>query len=916
MRGRGGRPAGGSPAAPGPVTVEPSRAQATVPPPGSHGDDAARVARALGLAVSDVLDLATSLNPVAPRLDRIVASALSELHRYPDPQAATELLAAAIGVSAEQVLLTNGGAEAIALVASEHGPGEVVEPEFSLYRRHLPTVAKGAPRWRSNPHNPSGSLAGPSEAAAVWDEAFYPLATGSWTRGDVATGATVLGSLTKLFACPGLRLGYVLGDPSLLARLAERQPRWSVNGLACAALPKMLDLADLHAWQRLVAGLREDLRAVLATAGLEAEPSDANFVLVREAAGLRDRLAREGIVVRDCTSFGLPGAVRIAVPGSEGLERLERALARVTGASMEGSSRLSPQSARLPQMMAARSVEPDIAPREDMAKGGGQGRVHRRAPSGPLTGALHVCGTASDAGKSLIVTGLCRLLARDGVRVAPFKAQNMSLNSFATAAGHEIGRAQAIQALAAGIAPEVAMNPILLKPTSERRSQVVVAGRPVAELDAAEYQATKRHRYWPTVLRSLGELRERFDVVICEGAGSPAEINLLDGDLVNLALAEAASIPAILVGDIERGGVFAALFGTVELLPARLRCLVGGYVINKFRGDPSLLRSGIEELEVRTGIPLVGVVPYTEGIFIDAEDSLGLESVLRHSAAHDRPAGAGAALEVAVVKLPHLSNFTDLDALALEAGVTLRLVASPDELGDPDLIVLPGSKATVDDLDWLRRSGLASRICEESRRHGGPGVLGICAGYQMLGEEIFDEVESRRGRVVGLGLLPVETTFLGEKLTRPRTGRALGTEVAGYEIRQGRPVRRDGPPGSLGWVAMPPPDAAPLAGTPGGDSGSKASSFLLLEDGFGTEEEGVMSKDGRLYGTNLHGLFDSDQFRAAFLGKVARRRGKSFVARASFAGARAEQIDRVADLVEEHVDMSAVRRLIAAAGAQ
>jgi adenosylcobyric acid synthase len=867
--------------------ISPSAA-AAIPPPGPHGDDAGRVARALGLDVSRVLDLATSLNPVAPPIDRIAATVLSELRRYPDPQAATALLASAIGTPAEHVLLTNGGAEAIALVAAELGAGDVEEPEFSLYRRHLPTIAEGAPRWRSNPHNPSGRLAAPTDSAAVWDEAFFPLATGSWTRGDTATGAVVVGSLTKLFSCPGLRLGYVLGDPCLISRLANRQPCWSVNGVACAVMESLLELADLGAWQKLVADLRDDLRAVLANHGFDTEHSDANFVLVRRAPGLRDRLAREAIVVRDCASFGLPDAVRIAVPASGGLERLELALAGIEG-GMAGVPRRSDAEAQVRREQSAARLPHSV-----------RAAVRR----GPLIGALHVCGTSSDAGKSVMVTALCRLLAREGVRVAPFKAQNMSLNSFATASGHEIGRAQAVQAMAAGIEPDVTMNPILLKPTSERRSQVVVNGRPVAEVDAAEYQATKRDRYWPTVLRSLDQLRARFDVVICEGAGSPAEINLLEGDLVNLALAEAASIPAVLVGDIDRGGVFASLFGTVELLPASLRRLVGGHVINKFRGDPTLLRSGIDELEDRTGIPVIGVVPYAEGLFMDAEDSRGLAGVFGHSAAHDRQLGRGAAaLDVAAVRLPHLSNFTDLDALALEEEVSLRLVTSPDDLGDPDLVILPGSKATVDDLDWLRRTGLGDRLCADARRPDGPSVLAICAGFQMLGEEIADDVESRRGRVPGLGLIPVATTFTEEKLTRRRSGSALGTGVSGYEIRQGRPaVLRNG---------SSPAGGAP-AQAPGQAGDSAASSFAVLDDSFGIEDEGFSSGDGRIVGTNLHGLLDSDEFRRVFLGRVAERRRKTFVGGASFAVARAQQIDRLADLFEEHLDMIAIRRLVAA----
>ncbi len=496
-----------------------------------------------------------------------------------------------------------------------------------------------------------------------------------------------------------------------------------------------------------------------------------------------------------------------------------------------------------------------------------------------MRGGLMVCGTASDVGKSHVVTGLCRLLARSGVKVAPFKAQNMALNSFVTPSGHEIGRAQGVQALAAGVEPEVAMNPILLKPTGERTSQVVVLGRPLSHLTAAEYHDHKP-RLLATVLDCLGDLRSRFDVVIAEGAGNPAEINLLEHDIVNLRVAAEAGLPALVVGDIDRGGVFASLYGTVELLPAALRARVKGFVVNKFRGDPALLGAGLDELERHCGVPTLGVLPWVHDVALDAEDSLALTG--RRPQAGRRPVAD--ALDVAVVMLPRISNFTDLDALAIEPGLGVRYVSDGASLGDPDLVVLPGTKATVADLEWLRGRGL-DRAIDGARRHG-TVVLGICGGYQMLGVRIVDEVESGRGRVEGLGWLEVETVFGPEKLTRQRRGRALGQRVSGYEIHHGITSRN----GAQAWAR--------------------------LDDVYGDEAEGAggIAGDGAgggVVGTNLHGLFEEDGFRGAFLATVGRRRGKSFVpAGVSFGAARDAQFDRLADLLEAHLDIGAVARII------
>jgi len=488
---------------------------------------------------------------------------------------------------------------------------------------------------------------------------------------------------------------------------------------------------------------------------------------------------------------------------------------------------------------------------------------------------LMVCGTGSDCGKSTIVAGLCRVLARRGLRVAPFKAQNMALNSAVTASGHEIGRAQAAQAAAAGVEAEVAMNPILLKPTGHRTSQVVVNGRPWAVLDASSYQRAKAE-LWPVVAGALGDLRARFDVVICEGAGSPAEINLLDADIVNLRVARHAGFPALLVGDIDRGGVFAALHGTVDLLPPDLRALVAGFVINKFRGDPALLSPGLQQLEQRTKVPTLGVLPWLDGPVLDAEDSLTLAGLVGDGAgpglAGGGPAGFGGEvgqgrLDVAVVRFPRISNYTDVDPLRLEPGVEVRFVGWAADLGRPHLVILPGTKSTVADLAWLRRSGLAARIAEHVEG-GRTTVLGVCGGCQMLGKVVRDGhgVEAQPpGEFEGLGMLGHATTFEPAKTTRAVVARLWGEEVRGYEIHHGR-----------------------------------------------IDPAEVWYDNGAVVGTPLHGLLDADGFRRAFLAAVAARAGLDWDPGppVSFAAARDARHDLVADAIEANLAVDAVLDLI------
>jgi adenosylcobyric acid synthase len=488
-----------------------------------------------------------------------------------------------------------------------------------------------------------------------------------------------------------------------------------------------------------------------------------------------------------------------------------------------------------------------------------------------LRGGLMVCGTTSDAGKSFVVAGLCRLLARHGVRVAPFKAQNMANNAAVTSDGAEIGHAQWVQAVAAGVPPISAMNPVLLKPTSERTSQVVVRGRVLGEMTAREYHEAKPSLR-AVVLEALDELRAAYDVVICEGAGSPAEINLLDHDLVNLGLADEADLPAIVVGDIDRGGVFAALYGTVALLPDRLRSRVAGFVVNRLRGDPSLLGDACAELERRCDVPTLGVLPNLPGVAFDAEDSLALD--------HADAWSPDPVLDVVALRWPLIANAGDLDPLRLEPGVHVRWVRSVAELGRPDLVVLPGSKSTRSDLAWFRSSGLAATL----DRLGTP-LVGVCAGLQMCGGSLDDPrgVEGPAGRDVGLGWLPVASDFYGDKVLDRPTGTVVdgpgaGAQVAGYRIHHGR-VR--------------PTDRHLLP-------------WLVADDGsiLGWHQD-------RICGTTLHGLFENDEFRSGILTWAAALAGKPWSpSGVSFPAARLARLDTIADALESHLDLPRLTSLI------
>jgi adenosylcobyric acid synthase len=493
-----------------------------------------------------------------------------------------------------------------------------------------------------------------------------------------------------------------------------------------------------------------------------------------------------------------------------------------------------------------------------------------------------VQGTASHVGKSVLVAGLCRLFRQDGVRVAPFKAQNMALNSFATPDGREIGRAQAAQAEAAGVAPTADMNPILLKPEGASRSQVVVAGRVYGSLSAREYDQQKEE-LWPTVEASLHRLLAEYDLVLIEGAGSPVEMNLRAHDIVNMRVAQAADAPVLLVADIDRGGVFAALVGTMALLEAEERARVAGFVVNKFRGDPTLFAPGVEFLEQRLERPVLGVVPWIDALGIAEEDSLGLPT----AHAGPKPSNDAAQLvDIAVVRLPHIANFDDFDPLAAHPAVRLRYVARREDFGAPDLVILPGSKTTRSDLEFMRQRGLDACILAHARSGG--AVLGICGGYQMLGQRIEDPdgLDGAPGTSSGLGLLAAATRFAREKATVQVRGRvvatgdplaaAQGATITAYEIHMGQTLADEGP------------------------------LFAISRDDGRTEPEGAVSRDGHVLGTYLHGLFRNSALLEAVVGSLAAHKGVT----AATTPPRPDPYDHFADVLRSSLIIDRLRALV------
>jgi len=503
---------------------------------------------------------------------------------------------------------------------------------------------------------------------------------------------------------------------------------------------------------------------------------------------------------------------------------------------------------------------------------------------------IMIQGTASHAGKSVLAAALCRIFQQDGYKVAPFKSQNMALNSYVTADGGEMGRAQVVQAEAAGIPPHVDMNPVLLKPTGNASSQVVVLGKPLGNYTAHNYHNELTVKLWGEVVQALSRLRQNYDIVVIEGAGSPAEINLQSTEIVNMRVAREAGAPVLLVADIDRGGAMASVVGTLELLDPVDRARVKGVVINKFRGDVSLFQPAIDFLERKTGVPVCGVVPYMERLRIQDEDSVVIDEKIYRV---DDKAGP---VEVAVMRIPRISNFTDFDLLENEPDVSLRYVTNKSELGQPDLVIIPGSKNTIEDLIFLKKKGLAGEIVRLAK--SGVPVVGICGGFQMLGNELHDpdSTESSIEHISGLGLLDIKTTFNREKITNQVRAVVAGQgeflagfrgQLAGYEIHMGQSELGDG---------------------------TKAA--FIIQNRSGREmhvPDGAEGNGGTVWGTYIHGIFDNDAFRRHLINVLRRRKGlkeEVEVPVTKIADIKETEYNRLADMVRRSLNMELIYKLL------
>jgi cobyric acid synthase CobQ/L-threonine-O-3-phosphate decarboxylase len=883
-----------------------------------HGGNLRELALRAGMDRDALLDFSASINPLGPpeRLRAVLARAMDRLAHYPDPDAAelVRAIARRHAVADEQVVVGNGSSEILAALtrACEYDRALIPVPTYLEYAeavaaagrpvQFFPTENAGDfvldwPRLESElragdlvilgqPNNPTGRLLDNDVLCAVAarhlqvtfavDEAFADFVDGYRSLiGRSAANLIVIRSMTKFYAVPGLRLGYAAATPEMAARIRRQVPPWSVGVLAQEAGPWLLAAADyFQETVALVSRERRSLAQRLAgLAGLTVYPGEANFLLVRidrgglDAPALAESLLQRGIAIR---TFGPSEHLdrrffRVAVRTARENDILVEAVAAVLAGRhperSEGSGVGSAEILRRPM--------PRIGARQD-DRCESPAVISRRRP------ALMIQGTTSNAGKSVLTAALCRILFQDGVHVAPFKAQNMSLNSFVTRDGCEMGRAQVVQAQACRLEPDVRMNPVLLKPNSDTGCQVIVRGLPVGNMTVGQYVAYKPQAF-SAARECYDSLAAEFDAVVLEGAGSPGEVNLKAHDIVNMRMAEHAGAPVLIVGDIDRGGVFAAFVGTMEVLAEWERRLVAGWIVNRFRGDAALLGPALDYTLLHTGRPVLGVVRELPALDLPQEDSVEFKSGALDAAA---TGAADPGIEIAVVDLPHIANFTDFDALRVESDVRIRVIRSVADLNGPDAVVIPGSKSTLDDLAYLRRSGLAARI-EDMARRGTAEVVGICGGFQMLGREIHDPlgIESQAEPCRGLRLLDVRTTMAAEKtlVRASATHVPSGLDVVGYEIHHGQ-TSIDG-----------------------------ATPWIRRSDG---RIVGAAAPGGAVWGTYLHGLFDADGFRRWFIDRLRGRRGLRPVGRVVARYDIEATLDRLADEVRKSIAMDRVYRLM------
>jgi cobyric acid synthase CobQ/L-threonine-O-3-phosphate decarboxylase len=856
----------------------------TIAPIGKHehGGNIYKIKRDNLSRRRDVMDFSANINPLGPPgwLRSHLNRNLELVGHYPDPECfeLRRTISQTYQVSEKCIVPANGTTELLHFLPYILDKREVIVPVPS-YIDYITVFQKNGFQVKTlvlseedgyqitaeilephihgneivifgNPANPSGTFLADHQISQlarrhqdtlfIIDEAFHEFVSPFNTVGETADNIITLNSLTKFYATPGLRIGFGLLPADYAKKIKTILPQWSVNTLAQSSAVKFLVDNDYCEASRLACTqLRENLKDELdALTRLVVFPSQANYFLVKLQGGmsadtLYSKLLKSHIIIRRCGNYlGLDNSYfRVAVRTERENSLLVHALTRALGSQRKTITK----SARLAQP-------------------------------------LMFQGTSSNAGKSILSAAFCRILLQDGFNVAPFKAQNMSLNSHVTHTGGEMGRAQVVQAMAAKVDPDCRMNPILLKPNSHTGSQVIVNGKPVANMEVKQYHQYKE-RAWEAVQKSYDQLSAEFDIIVLEGAGSPGEINLKRHDIVNMKMARYASAPVLIVGDIDRGGVYASMAGIMDVLEEWERTLIAGFVVNKFRGDESLLKEAHQFIFEHTGREVFAVVPYVTDISIPEEDSVSLRE-----GRYDSGTKTPDQVDIVVIDLPHISNFTDIDPLYHEPDVNIRFVKNGIDLGEPDAVIIPGSKNVGGDLKTIKERGFfeaLSRLADQ-----GCVIVGICGGYQMLGRKMSDphKIETDNESMQGIGLLDIETVLHPEKTLRKREGTHIRSDLTifGYEIHHGI---------TDAWL----------------------NPVLRFKNG---ETCGSQSLNGSIWGAYLHGIFDDDLFRRWFIDDLRQRKNLPKKAQVLAPYDLEKSLDELADVVRSCFDMKRIYRLL------
>ncbi len=821
-----------------------------------HGGNLHKLADLAECPAEEILDFSVNLNPCGspPGLFAVYARAFDEIAPYPEPYAESLCRAAGKywGIEPDKFVFGNGSTELISLIPQVWGVKRAVllspcylEYEAACRRAGLETIFFDLPEDLrlnpadlssvlqdddlviiGNPNNPTGYCIDLREFIQshprqrfVIDEAFADFCDITLLRGELPGNLIVIRSMTKFYAMAGLRLGYAVGQ---VQKIREALPPWSVSAPAAAVARYIFQMEPDFAKtsRRETRKLREQLTLELQGLGFRVFQSSANYLLVKSRdPELPEKLLKHHhIAVRRCSNY----------------RNLNNHYFRVAVRSTKDNARL----------ISALSGSPAVI-------------IKRKRP------ALMLQGTCSNAGKSILTAAFCRIMLQDGIQVAPFKAQNMALNSFVTADGGEMGRAQAVQAEACRLDPETRMNPILLKPNSDLGSQVIVRGKPIGNMRVREYYANKP-KLWETVKQTYDSLSDDFQAIVLEGAGSPGEVNLKHSDIVNMRMAQYAEAPVLLAGDIDRGGVYASFIGTYATLEAWERELLRGFLVNKFRGDPSLLGPAHEYVREFTGKPVTGVIDFQKNLTLPEEDSVNF-SFIRQAQKHERT------LDMVIVQLGHIANFTDFVPFEQEPDVTVRKVARPEEFGNPDIVVMPGSKGVADDLENLRRSGMYDKIVQAVKNNGA-WYLGICGGLQLAGEKLLDPagIESPHQEIECFGFLPMVTTMREPKILRQNYLHDRAS--SGYEIHYGRTECR-----KAGVVRQCDADSNELG-----------------------------YEHGRVFTSYLHGVFDDDRYRRTWLDRVRQSLGWEALGGITARYGIEDSLNQLADHVRSRVDMKQI----------